>query len=262
MSAGRQPQTALNLQRHLSAPRFLTYRARCSSDAEAMRLYTWNQELSGAVFQMLGTVEIALRNALDRELGAWNLKQARGGTAEWLQHPAAPLYGLIVRKGRDGRTRSVYETAKGRAVQDGDLRHPGHPRHKHPVTHDDALAHVTFGVWPDLLPDPSLRGTSLSTVSPDKRRRENARRTLWAQALRHAFPGQTSEYTVERWVRRVHHLRNRVAHHEPLILADIRSYHLTAARLLRSIDPMMGDWYAGTSPVPAAIARCPIELQP
>lgn len=35
------------------------------------------------------------------------------------------------------------------------------------------------------------------------------------------------------------------------------SYHRTAARLLRAIDPVIGDWYAGTSRVPALVQRRP-----
>ncbi|MGK4219440.1 hypothetical protein [Kocuria sp.] len=252
---------------HLSQARFNTYRRCAAGDAEAFELYRWNLHLTGAVFEMLGVVEVALRNAIDRQLRQWNAAQsARPGdrpySNKWLEHPAHPLYGLLNTKARGGYMRSTFDEARKLALKDGDLRRPGHPRHGHAVTHDDVLAHVTFGTWPHLFPDPRFEHIDLGTLSNNQRRKERFRRTMWEQALNPAFPGQGRSYTVGHWVGRMHELRNRVAHHEPLILANVRSYHLTAARLLMSIDPHIGNWYAGTSRVPEVLKRCPIDLTP
>jgi hypothetical protein len=253
------------MHQHLSAARFQTYRNCTASDEEAFALYFWNMRLTGGVFEMIGMVEIALRNAIDDQLKAWNVLQPprRGQQVpyndEWLRIPAGALWGLLNTRTRYG-TKSTYDDARYRALQDSNLRHPGHPRHGHPVTHDDVLAHVTFGLWARLFPDAQLEGIDLNTLSADDRRKEAAKRVIWNQALSQAFPGQGRSYTVAHWVGRIHALRNRVAHHEPLILADVASYHRTAARLLRAVDPSIGDWYAGTSRVPSLLRSCPVDL--
>lgn len=254
------------LAHHLSQARFDTYRRCASNDAEAFDLYCWNLQLTGAVFEMLGVVEIAVRNSIDRELRQWNAAQPqRSGedpyNEEWLKHPAPPLYSLLNTTTRYGDSRSTYTAAKGRAVQDGDIRHPGHPRHGIDVNHDDVLAHVTFGTWPHLFPDPKF-ANSPRPPRGYSGRREGWRRVMWDQALKYSFPGQGGSYTVSRWISRMHELRNRVAHHEPLILTDIRSYHRTAARILKSIDPKISDWYTSTSRVPEILKHCPVDLTP
>jgi hypothetical protein len=254
------------MHQHLSAARFQTYRNCAASDEEAFQLYLWNMRLTGGVFEMIGMVEVAIRNAIDEQLRCWNAGQAprRGHTSpysdEWLKDPASPLWNLLNTQTRNGSIKSTYDDAKYRALQDSNIRHPGHPRHGHPVTHDDALAHVTFGLWPRLFPEARLEGVNLSTISSANRRKEEAKRILWTQAVSLAFPGQGRSYTVVHWVTRIHELRNRVAHHEPLILTDIASYHRTAARLLRAVDPSIGDWYAGISRVPGLLRSCPVDL--
>lgn len=244
---------------HLSDPRFATYRRYCADDMQAMQLYRWNLEVSGAVFEMLGVVEVAVRNAIDVQLRAWNA--SGGGDPEWLKAPKKPLYGLLVTQPRYGKVKSTFEDAKHRAQQDSDLRWPGHPRHGHAVTHDDVVAHVMFGTWVNLLPDPRLKEPAArAAASKHARQRESRREVLWEASLKDAFPGQGGRYTVSYWLRRLYELRNRVAHHEPLILADLVSYHRTASRLLRAVDPRTGDWYSGISRVPALVAACPLDM--
>lgn len=252
------------MKKYLSEARFKTYRDCCSTDSEALALYLWNLRLTGGVFEMIGMVEVTMRNAIDEELRAWNVLQApRKGISfneEWLRAPATPLWNLLNTKTRKGKLKSTYDETRFRAQADTNLRDPEHPRHGHPVTHDDVLAHVTFGTWPRLFPDVRHDGADLKKLSSEDRRKEQARRLLWQQALAKAFPGQGRSYTVSHWVSRIHALRNRVAHHEPLILTDVASYHRTASRLLRAIDPGIGDWYAGTSRVPHLLKACPVDL--
>lgn len=67
--------------------------------------------------------------------------------------------------------------------------------------------------------------------------------------------------TVRVWVDRLHGMRNRVAHHEPLILTDLIAYHRIAARLVRAIDSDLGSWVAGVSRIPA-VARSKPPMTP
>jgi len=56
----------------LSAARMSTYRHYTASDDDALALYRWNILAAGAASETLGLVEVAVRNAIDRELRLWN----------------------------------------------------------------------------------------------------------------------------------------------------------------------------------------------
>src|SRR4051812_36645942 len=57
------------LQASLSPERFATYLAAANGErAEALRLYTWNTALSAAFYGPLQGLEVAVRNAMHREL--------------------------------------------------------------------------------------------------------------------------------------------------------------------------------------------------
>ncbi|MBJ8342991.1 hypothetical protein JGU71_29325 [Antrihabitans sp. YC3-6] len=247
-----QQKSVMAVVSHLSRPRFDTYLAVAGSDRAALELYRWNVEMAGALQESLGVVEVMLRNAIDRELKLWNPQQpsptgSAAFAANWVERPAPPLHKILnpPARGRGRPAHSTFATAKKRAQSDCDLRSPGHPRHRFPVSHDDVVAHITFGTWVKLLP----KKTSGSAVSGQQK--------LWTDALHAAFPHNPSPLVVHFWVNRLHQLRNRVAHLEPLILTDVRSYHLTAARLLGAIEPGLRDWYAGTSRVPVVLAAKP-----
>lgn len=232
---------------HLSQPRFQPYEAATGSRTEALRLYRWNLELSGAIHESLGLVEVVVRNAIDRELRAWNrTRPAPAGQrpygTNWVERPAKPLQGLLSPPARGGRPRhSTYRSAFDRAKKDSDDRDPSHPRCGAIPNHDDVVAHITFGTWVKLLP---------SKKEKDGRIGPSAQRGLWDHALRHSFAYKPDPLVIHYWVQRLHSLRNRVAHVEPLITTDVVSYHRTAARLLRAIDPTVSDWYASVSRIP------------
>lgn len=239
---------------HLSAARLRPYFAAAGSLSGAMRLYRWNLELSGAIHESLGIVEVTMRNSIDAQLQIWNqARPAAVGTAlygtNWVERPARPLEGLLNPRGRGGRSpKSTYESARERAIKDSNLRDPSHPRHAAAPNHDDIVAHITFGTWVKLLPS---RRDSQGRIEP------SGQRGLWVNALRHSFPHHPDPLVIHHWANRLHLLRNRIAHVEPLIATDVMSYHRSAARLLRAIDPAMGDWYAGISRIPEVYRRRP-----
>lgn len=239
---------------HLSKPRLEPYIQAAGSTSGAMQLYRWNLELSGAIHEALGVVEVAVRNSIDQQLQIWNpTRPARSGErsygTDWVEQPAAPLYGILNPRGRNNRPRkSTFESAKKRARYDSNDRDPSHPRHGAAPNHDDIVAHITFGAWVKLLPSKRME---LGLIGPDQQR------ALWENALRHSFPHHTDPLVVHYWVNRMYRLRNRVAHVEPLISTDVMSYHRTAARLLRAIEPRLGDWYAGISRIPEVFSSRP-----
>ena len=242
---------AVRLSHHISSPRMAPYVASTHTPTQALKLYRWNMKLSGELQQALSLVEVVLRNAIDHELRIWNAAQppsSRHGVAqytdEWVKLAAAPLWSLINKPQGNGRPpKTTYGAALSRAQQDMVVRDAAHPRHRAAVCHDDVVAHVTFGTWAKIL------GTDNRGYWADE---------MWKQALHAAFPGKAqSPLVVAYWVARLHRLRNRVAHLEPLLGVDVMGYHRTAARLLTSIDPDIGSWYAGTSELARVLERRP-----
>ncbi len=253
MSTSTQSAIGPVLVAHLSAPRFASYLAVASDADHALELYRWNVEMAGALHEMLGLAEVFVRNAIDAELQKWNAAQPPGfGTtydSRWVENPARPLWAILNPPSSHPHAprRSTYNTAFSRAEEDRHLRGSTHRRHGMPVDHDDVVAHITFGTWKALLPRVQQNGT-LGRPS---------QMVLWSGALQDAFSHHKDPAVIGYWVNRLHGLRNRVAHLEPLLNTDVLSYHRTTSRLLRAIEPQLGDWYAGTSRVPSLAAQRP-----
>ncbi|OZC83467.1 hypothetical protein CH282_16075 [Rhodococcus sp. 06-418-1B] len=253
-----QPVSLAVLAHHIGEPRFETYRELAlNHNFDAVRLYRWNLEMSGALHEALGLAEVFLRNAIDRELRVWNAAQPprRGSpayNAEWVKNPAGPLWALLNPPTRSGSANrfSTYEDARKRAQKDLTERPLGHRRYGHPVDHDDLVAHMTFGTWKKLLAKRDYNAPS--GIGPYGQRR------LWNEAIVGAFPHHQSPAVIYYWVDRLHSLRNRVAHAEPLCEADVMSYHRTIVRLLRSMDPSLGQWFSGISRIPEVSRRRPM----
>lgn len=243
------------IARHLSKPRLRPYLDVTDSVSAAIRLYRWNLELSGAIHESLGLVEVMLRNTIDRQLQTWNQEvrskddgKPRG--KNWVKEPASPLSSILNPRGKKGQPRkSTYKSAYQRAVKDSNLRDPSHPRYGIKPNHDDIVAHITFGTWVKLLP--SKRDAQTGRIGP------GPQRGLWQNALINSFSYHPDPLVIHHWVNRLYLLRNRVAHVEPLIATDVLSYHRTAARLLRAIEPRISDWYAGISRIPEVYAKRP-----
>lgn len=61
--------------------------------------------------------------------------------------------------------------------------------------------------------------------------------TLWRPYLHHGFVADTSRSAVDGAMNRLHRLRNRVAHHEPLLTQNLTSCRQDVMALLGSISP-------------------------
>ena len=237
---------------HLSSARAATYLAATTSATEAVKLYRWNTEASGALHEVLGVVEVVVRNAIDGQLRAWNsTRPARPGsppyTDEWIANPARPVWDFLNPKQRGGGRHSAYQSALGRALSDRDARRASHPRAGAPVTHDDLVAHLTFGTWVSLLPRRQLNGT----VGPP------GNVVLWKQALCKAFPNHPNPTVIRFWLSNLRTARNRLAHVEPLLDFDLIGLNRMAIRVVRAIDTPVGDWLAGISRVAEVVKRRP-----
>lgn len=229
----------------LHGARFQPYlNAAGGNKKDALTLYKWHSELSSAVHSVLGVTEVVLRNAMDRELQVWNRAQPKvSSTASWLlDDPASPLRSISAGK----RAQAIDQAQKAR-----DRREPHHPRHQATVTHDDVLAQITFGLWKELLPNHQAAASNATE--------QERRILLWNQALHLAFPridDPTGRETFWR-VYRLHQLRNRVSHMEPLLDADVNALMKNAFKLVGSIDAKVEAWVSGGSRVSAVLRQRP-----
>lgn len=162
----------------LSADRCDTYRLWANGDdALAIRLYTFNVQLSAALYGPLHMLEVALRNTVDRRLSA-----VYG--SNWLTDPVA---------------------FPGRYQQDSVTKaHAQLTRDKKAITHGRMVAELTFGFWSSLFGRDGVH--------------------LW-QHLRPVFQAKGIQRSpVAGQLRDLRHLRNRVAHYEPILAQPLAQH--------------------------------------
>lgn len=228
VSVTAMPTPPLNVLAHVHQSRLAPYRAcagASAGDHELLALYNWNIHLTAAWQEVLGVVEIALRNAIDQQLRVWN--QAQNGSAKWLRKPAPPLDTFFLSSTRHNLNDLAH---KARA-----RRSSTHPRKQAPISHDDLLAQVMFGSWAYLLPQKHEPNAAI----------RSKRRKLWDEALVNAFPNLKLDnygHGVGARVGRLHKLRNRVSHMENLLSVDVEERRRDALQLINAISPDVHDW--------------------
>jgi hypothetical protein len=215
---GPPSETALLIQRHLSAPRLATYVRASGGDLDrAVELYLWNATVAGALWEVLGHVEVVLRNVLHDALTARH--QRLGRTGQWYDDPAREL----AQPARDDITRAKQRLQLGSA----------------PLQPGKIVAELSFGFWRFLLA-----------------RRYTA--TLWP-ALRPAFPYMpgSDRRLLEAPVARLHVLRNRVAHHEPLLAEPVDDRYADLLDVVGFVHPQMRSWLDTHNRLLATLAQRP-----
>ncbi|MDN6676401.1 Abi family protein [Corynebacterium variabile] len=226
-----------------SEPRMAPYLIKAQGNMDrAISIYTWHLELSGALHELLGVVEVAVRNAIDQQLQLWNPTMSQpNGVAyprEWTLNPAPAVKGALGKQ---------LKTAKSDALRAKGQRDHSHPRKGLKPTHDDILSQITFGAWPHLLP----------SSQPKNQRRQ----LLWDKSLKRAFPlaesgrNITAEKIVHDRIKRLAHLRNRVAHCENLLDANIPARITDAHKLLGYINPAVRDFASSINRVTKVNSR-------
>lgn len=207
------------LEERLGVARLRPYRQVVGGNLEpALALYAWNTLAAGAFFEDLGHLEVVLRNALHAELTTWHANSRRPG--HWYDDPD----GLLAPQRLDDIATARQRLSRSHQVE----------------TSDKIVAELTFGFWRFLL---------------DKRYQT----TLWAPALRHAFSHLTprNRALVYEPLDRLHRLRNRIAHQEPIHHFPLSEHHGDLLRLVGFIDPSVRGWVATGSRVPPILATRP-----
>ncbi|NII86166.1 Abi family protein [Corynebacterium glutamicum] len=264
MDSGSKPSTfdSSNLYRLISTPRFASFLDNADGDKErAFKLYIWNRDLSVSFLGDMAILEVSLRNAMnDTAVKSW-------GT-HWYQSPDIALDDRSCRQLAEAWNR----LPKSVRSRPNDTDVPGR-----------LITHCMFGFWTNLLDAGDYIG------KPPRKVRVNYEDTL--HVFKHAFPGgrgvardlrrkgsdeagiDFKEPTFTRaWVhgicKSINELRNRVAHHEPLINGfplSGQNRRMSAeegceqCRLLAHlIDRDLAVWFENNSRVPLLLSQRPI----
>ncbi len=206
------------LQVSLSPERLATYLSAAGNDrGQALQLYTWNTALSAAFYGPLQGLEIAVRNAMHREL-------SRQHGQAWYDDPQVGL---------DARALDRIRAAKDELRRGGYAIDPPH-----------LVAVLPFGFWVSLLG----RGGRAPALSAPKRDYDM---TLWRPALHRAFPGaRLRRADVHARLDYLRTFRNRIAHHEPIFSRHLAADHDSILIATSWISEAVRDWIAYHSRVP------------
>jgi len=79
---------------------------------------------------------------------------------------------------------------------------------------------------------------------------------LWAPSLRHAFPSARRD-RLHSSIDKIRLLRNRIAHHEPLIAHDLQDEYARILQTAEQIGVRLAWWIDSTSRVGEALRRRP-----
>ncbi len=219
------------VERWLSPPRFAVYLRAAKYDRDAgLHLYEWNARLGSAFGHDLAHLEVGLRNAYDRVLtDHLHLPQHWTACGDQVFAPV-----LRTRKrGSQGKV-TVDINAKPRASLERAIREAGGRK----ALPGKVIAQLTFGFWRYLT-------SSAHEI------------TLWRPALNHAYPAGTSRPYADTRIGRLHELRNRVAHHEPLLGLAAPKLHLDLVEIATLLDPQLGSYITEHSTVPGVLVTRP-----
>ena len=227
--AGSPPTlSATDLEAWLSTPRLDTYLFRCGGDAPlALELYRWNSQLAAAALTDTCHLEVALRNAYDRQMAQQ--------FPDWSVDPASQLFTRTQGHGRAVTKQISLNTGSQRALNDAKRGLGAHP------SHGKVVAATMFGFW---------------TKLTDRDRTA----TFWTPMLRHAFNGSPTRGEVHERVARVNKFRNRLAHNEPVFSSSsgLHDRMRDVDDLFMWVAPAAAGYVRATSTVPSLLAQCPV----
>lgn len=217
----------------LSVARFGVYLTAAGGDrTAALALYEWNAAVSAGFLHDLAHLEVGLRNAYDSALTT----AIPAGRPHWV-FDADRYFPPTMRTARNGTrydANRINRDQLGRAVAEATAP-TAQPSTPPP---GKVVAELMFGFW-----------RYLSTKAHDQR--------LWIPLLHKGFVPGTVRPAVDRPIGRLHQLRNRIAHYEPLLAQDLTARHDVILAVAALIAPELRGYIGDVSPCPALIDRRP-----
>ncbi|MEV0459262.1 hypothetical protein [Catellatospora methionotrophica] len=211
---------------YLGRERFASFLEAADGDRKlAVALVDWDREMRGELQKGLGEWEIALRNAYDAVIGAW-----WKGDQHWLLDPHSPVRRQILRKGVDINAKPRHAISKAVRYARGD------------TSGGQLIANLTLDFW-----------RYLTVPSREK--------SLWVPALYRAYPEGSSRERIDVEVNMLYRLRNRVAHHEPIIRKPISRLAVRLFLSCEQIRPELGDELQGRQTISALWDKRPLPWQ-
>lgn len=204
----------------LSPARFETYVQAAAGDEErALLLYRWNSRVAAAWMPDLALIEVTLRNAIHDTM-------TNGlGHPDWWNHLTLDIK----------TERNINEAVRRITTRHGRAT-PGH-----------IVADLSLGDWVRLLGTGGRKhGIAVDYV-----------KTIWRPHLALRFPTAASRQDMHGRVEQLRLLRNRIAHHEPLLKLNLFDHHQSAIELLSIISPVLASDLAATSLVPGMLSNRP-----
>lgn len=206
------------LEATLSPERLSTYRAVTATLEDALNLYVWNTAVSAAFYAPLQALEVAIRNKFHQAL-----VPVYGLT--WYDNPRAGLTPVAL---------SRVAEAKQKLQDNGK-----------PIDPPRVVAELSFGFWERLL-------------SRGPQGNQNYEVTLWRPALHKAFPhARRPRSLVHRPLPALRDLRNRIAHHEPIIARNLVADYQTIIEVIGWMCPETRDWVEHQSTVSGVLLTRP-----
>jgi hypothetical protein len=192
-----------------------------------LEVYVWNSRVAAAGVVDVGHLEIAVRNAYDRELSRL--------FPNWAVDPRSGLFRVeqgVPRARALQRRRNEASLARIADARRGLSSAPAHPA---------VVAALTFGFWSSL------------TVG-------ERTATVWNPMLRRAFPAGTARARAHDLVSRVVRFRNRLSHNEPVFSTrtGLEDRLAEVKELFELINPDVYGYVAARSTLGAAIGSCPV----
>lgn len=203
-------------------------------------LFLWNLTVSVAFFEIISVAEVAMRNAMHDQLSTafgshwfssrdlFDDRSVRAFNTAWQQLRLGP--GTLVTSVMPGKF----------------------------------VGELSFGGWTSLLDAGGWHGRDPLRIRCDY---EN---TLWRPCLHSAFPNNKrgTRKPVHIVARQVQTVRNRIAHHEPLLWGvpdphspmrrnSLSIVHDQVMTLVEFVDKDVSDWLRGVSRVPALLSNPP-----
>lgn len=203
----------------ISSPRLDSYETvlKLNNDQEILRAYYWNIAICSAIYPIIHTLEVTLRNALDFAVQNYHQpvvksgKPSYKGNPDWFKLMVTDLQDSKISKmnrnkqaewidSRTGRRRKFSSSEKHIHTAIREVS-KGKPRYQA----QDILSKVPFGFWTTLL-------------SKDYEDVTN-KHLIWPNLFKNVFPNAPYGYTrshVDGHFNLIREFRNRFAHHEPI----------------------------------------------